>query len=337
MKRKKHHEKATIRNVADLANVSVASVSRYLNNKATGRLSKEKAQAIEKAIKTLNYIPDIAARQMATNQSKTIAVVVSNIDDYFSTELFKGASNILRLKGYEAFLLDTNADQIREKELIKTVSSSFFDGLLFQPFGSNFKNIKSEFVHDIPTVILDRRLTSLHWPQVISNNIEVSKNATKYFLSKGCDDFLILSSEVKIASTRRDRYSGICSVAKPEQIHLIQIDEETYNYSAIKQKIETFLQKQKEKRKKTLIFCFKERWLLEFIPMLMADGYLDNENVFVTGFADTNLAQLILPQSKLISQNPYLMGASAAEILLKLLMNKVKPQEFQPLVIAAKF
>ncbi|MCX8720700.1 MULTISPECIES: LacI family DNA-binding transcriptional regulator [unclassified Lactobacillus] len=337
MKRKKSHEKATIRNVAELANVSVASVSRYLNNKATGRLSKEKAQAIEKAIKTLNYIPDIAARQMATNQSKTIAVVVSNIDDYFSTELFKGASNILRLKGYEAFLLDTNADQNREKELIKTVSSSFFDGLLFQPFGSNFRNIKSEFVHDIPTVILDRRLASLHWPQVISNNIEVSKNATKYFLNKGCDDFLILSSEVKIASTRRDRYSGICFVAKPEQIHLIQIDEETYNYSAIKRKIEAFLQKQKEKGKKTLIFCFKERWLLEFIPMLMADGYLDNENVFVTGFADTKLAQLILPQSKLISQNPYLMGASAAEILLNLLVNKVKPQEFQPLVIAAKF
>ena len=49
-------KKATIRNVAELAQVSVASVSRYLNNKAKGRLSEEKAKAIEQAIKDLNYI-----------------------------------------------------------------------------------------------------------------------------------------------------------------------------------------------------------------------------------------------------------------------------------------
>lgn len=330
-------KKATIRNVAELANVSVASVSRYLNNKAAGRLSKEKAQAIEQAIKTLNYIPDLAARQMATNQSKTIAVVVSNIDDYFSTELFKGASNILHLKDYDAFLLDTNADQNQEKELIKTVSSSFFDGLLFQPLGSDAKKIASEFIHDIPTVILDRRLDTTKWPQVISNNEAVSKTATQYFLDKGCNDILVLSSEVKIASTRQDRYQGICSVADEKQIHLIQIDEESYNHTIIKKKIEAFLQKQQKLQKKTLIFSFKERWLLEFIPLLIADGYFPNNSVYVTGFSDTKLAHLLLPTSKLISQNPYLMGASAAEILLKLLNKKDNKTSFDPLVIPAKF
>lgn len=330
-------KKATIRNVAELADVSIASVSRYLNNKSEGHLSKEKAYSIEQAIKKLKYIPNLAARQMATNRSKTIAVVVSNIDDYFSTELFKGASNILHVKGYEAFLLDTNSDQSQEKELIKTVSSSFFDGLLFQPLSSNIMTILSEFIHDIPTVILDRRLSCTRWPQVISNNIEVSKNATKYFLNKGCDDILILSSELKIASTRRDRYSGICSVANPRQIHLIQIDEETYNHIAIKKKIEIFLHEQEKYKKKTLIFSFKERWLLEFIPMLIADGFLNTNSVYVTGFSDTKLAHLFLPASKLISQNPYLMGASAAETLLKLLNGKTKKTNFKPLIIPAKF
>lgn len=330
-------KKATIRNVAELAQVSVASVSRYLNNKAKGRLSEEKAKAIEQAIKDLNYIPNLAARQMATNQSKTIAVVVSNIDDYFSTELFKGASNILRVKGYEAFLLDTNAEQQRERELIKTVSSSFFDGLLFQPLGSNIKTIQSEFIHNIPTVILDRRLATKRWPQVISNNITVSKDATKYFLKQGCDDILILSSEVKIASTRRDRYSGVCSIADPDQIHLIELDEESYNYMAIKNKIESFLLKQKAQNKKTLIFSFKERWLLAFLPMLFADGFLNSDEVLITGFSDTKLVQTILPEARLISQNPYLMGASAAEILLKSLSGEDASKSHEPLIVPAKF
>ena len=330
-------KKATIRNVAELAHVSVASVSRYLNNKAKGRLSEEKAKAIEQAIKDLNYIPNLAARQMATNQSKTIAVVVSNIDDYFSTELFKGASNILRVKGYEAFLLDTNAEQQRERELIKTVSSSFFDGLLFQPLGSNIKTIQSEFIHNIPTVILDRRLATKRWPQVISNNVTASKDATKYFLKQGCDDILILSSEVKIASTRRDRYSGVCAIANPDQIHLIELDEESYNYVTIKNKIESFLLKQKVRNKKTLIFSFKERWLLAFLPMLFADGFLNSDQVLITGFSDTKLVQTILPEARLISQNPYLMGAIAAEILLKSLSGEDNSKNYEPLIVPAKF
>lgn len=76
---------------------------------------------------------------------------------------------------------------------------------------------------------------------------------------------------------------------------------------------------------------------MEFIPLLIADGYFPNNSVYVTGFSDTKLAHLLLPTSKLISQNPYLMGASAAEILLKLLNKKDNKTSFDPLVIPAKF
>lgn len=334
---KRKNKKATIRDVAKMASVSVASVSRYLNKKADGRLSKEKANTIKRAIKLLDYVPSAAARQMVTKQSKMIAVIVTNIDDYFSTELFKGASNILKAKGYQAFLLDTNVEQQQEKELIKTVSSKYFDGLLLQPLSGNIDTIQSEIINNISTVILDKGLATKHWPQVVTDNTRAAKNATKYFLEHGCNDILILSSEINVASTRKDRYIGVCSVARLEQVHLLQINEKIYNYSAIKKKIAIFLKKQKEKQKKTLIFAFKERWLLEFIPELIAEGYIDDKYVTITGFADTKVAQSILPHSKLIHQNPYLMGASAAEILLKELGDKDQVKSYEPLVVPAKF
>ncbi|WEV70898.1 LacI family DNA-binding transcriptional regulator [Lactobacillus sp. ESL0785] len=333
------HKKATIKDVASLANVSVASVSRYLNGKSSGRLSPIKAQAIKRAIKLLNYIPNAAARQMVTNQSRMIAVVVANIDDYFSTEMFKGASNILKVKGYQAFLLDTNADQAQETDLVTTVSSKYFDGLLFQPLSSNLDIIEKEIVHDIPTVILDRQLPTTRWPQVLTNNFAVSKRATSYFLQLGYTDILVLSSKISIASTRKDRYKGICSLIDEKHIFPLEIDEEEYNYSAIEKQIESFLQNQRKNKKKTLIFGLKERWLLEFMPSLYAKGYLDNKYVTVTGFVDTKTGKALFPGSKLISQQPYLMGASAAEILLNKLSAKGTDNEqiIKPLIIPANF
>ncbi|WP_369404160.1 LacI family DNA-binding transcriptional regulator [Secundilactobacillus oryzae] len=83
---------ANIKDVAALADTSVATVSRYLNGDF-GRMSPKTAQKVQEAIDKLNYVPNSVARQMKTKSSRMIAVVVSNIDDYFSTELFKGISS----------------------------------------------------------------------------------------------------------------------------------------------------------------------------------------------------------------------------------------------------
>lgn len=330
-------KKATIKDVASMANVSAASVSRYLNG-ITGHLSTQKSEAISRAIKLLNYVPNAVARQMVTQKSKMIAVIVANIDDYFSTEVFKGASSILKNQGYQALLLDTNARKNEEKDLLKMVNNNSFDGLLFQPLASNVKMIKKEVVRDIPIVILDRELEGENWPQVVTNNFNAAKNATAYFLMRGYKDILILSSKIAIASTRKKRYEGVLSVVQKEQIHTIEIDEETYNHDEIQKKIENFLKQQKRKQTKTLIFCFKERWLLEFIPSLTAKHILDPSIIQVTGFADTKVSQSLLPTARLISQNPYLMGASAAEILLnRLITDNTSTTIPQSIVIKAKF
>ena len=333
----KKGKKATIKDVASLAGVSVASVSRFLNNRQ-GHLSAQKALIIGRAIDLLDYVPNNAARVMKTKKSKMIAVVMANIDDYFSTEVFKGASNILKSQGYQAFLLDTGADQNQEKSLIKTVRNKDFDGLLFQPLGSNVDIISDEILHNIPTVIIDRDLATSKWPRVVSNNFAVAKEATQYFfVEKKCSSVLILTSKIAVAYTRKERYEGVCSVAKNSQVHVIELAEEAYNNKIVFKELTSFLDLQKKKKQKTLIFCFKERWLLEFIPSLISQGYLTDDQVFITGFADTKIAHALLPQSRLISQNPYLMGASAAEILLSNLIGNDFKSQNNKVIVRANF
>ncbi|MDN6161456.1 MAG: LacI family transcriptional regulator, partial [Atopostipes sp.] len=148
-------KKSNMKDVARLAGVSTTTVSRYLNG-SLSKMSTETANRIKDAIAKLNYTPNAAARQMVTHSSKMIAVMVANIDDYFSTELFKGISSFLEANGYIAVLFDSNASLDKEKNVLKTITSYNFDGIIFQPTSSSMENINSEVSFDTPMVIVDR-------------------------------------------------------------------------------------------------------------------------------------------------------------------------------------
>lgn len=100
---------ANIKDVAALAKVSTATVSRFLNGNLD-RMSAATAERVRVAIDKLKYVPNSAARQMTTKSSNLIALIVSNSDDYFSAELFKGMSSILESNGYIATMLDSDSD-----------------------------------------------------------------------------------------------------------------------------------------------------------------------------------------------------------------------------------
>ena len=309
-------KRANMKDVAHLANVSTTTISRFLNGNYS-KMSTETAERIKTSIQKLNYVPNAAARQMVTHASKMIAVIVANIDDYFSTELFKGASSFLETKGYIAVLFDSNADSLKEKKIIKTIGTYNFDGLIFQPTLSVMENLNSEIQFVSPLVIVDRNLDTTRWPQVLTDNYQSARNATLMFQKEGYKHIIVLTSYIDSVSTRRERYLGIKSAAK--NIDVIEISEESYNQKKISREIENLLKKDKEK---TLLFALKERWFLEFVPPLISSGYFHDDSVMATGFADTKTARAISPNAKLINQNPFLMGGIAAEIMLKTLNNE---------------
>lgn len=317
-----------IKDVAALAGVSIATISRYLNGDLK-RMSKATADKVRDAIEMLNYVPNSSARQMITKSSKMIAVMVANIDDYFSSELFKGVSSILESRGYIGTLFDVDSDNEREKRLLTAIGSQVFDGLIIQP--SNSPQAIQESLHrNLPIVIVDREVDTSPWPQILTDNYEASRDATASFVKEGYEHIVVLSSKVELARTRMERFRGVQSAAS--DIDLIEVSEKSYNHAAIYQQLEKAI---KGSNKKTLLFALKERWLLEFIPDLIYQGYLSNDQVAITGFSDTDTARRLLPKARLITQKPYLMGASAAEVLLKQLagntvdeMRIVQPAKF---------
>ncbi|MES5891210.1 LacI family transcriptional regulator [Lacticaseibacillus paracasei] len=300
---------ANIKDVAALAMVSTATVSRYLNGNLK-RMSTATATRVKAAIEKLNYVPNAAARQMITKQSQLIALIVGNTDDYFSTELFKGVSSILEANGYIGTMFDSDSDIVREKHLMETVNSHGFDGLIIQPF-STVSEIKTLMSRDVPIVLADRETPQAPWPQVVTNNFDAAKQATAYFVRQGFTHFIVLTSELAVATNRRERYRGIKAAA--QNVDVLEVSESSYNHKRIHKQLIELLMKDTER---TVIFSLKERWLLEFIPNLVLEGYVDNIKATATAFADTETARRIEPKLKLISQDPFLLGASAGEVMV---------------------
>lgn len=328
MRKSKSKKRPTIRDVAALAGVSVATVSRYLNGK-TKKMTAATAARIKEAITKLQYIPNSAAREMSHNKSMIVVIVVANVADYFSTEIFKGASRKLEAAGYVPVLLDSGADQDHEKKILNSVNIHGFDGLLFQPLTSDTALIQSELTRDFPVVILDRELKRSPWPQVVTDNYHSSRNATEHFVKEGFKHVVVLSSTIAQASTRQERFQGIADSAN--DVDVVEIDEKGFDRDAVYQRIARLMKSDK----KTLLFSLKERWLLEFLPQLMQDGLIDHQQNRVTGFADTSLIKGICPDAHMISQNPSYMGERAAEVLLKML--KGESSEIDDIVIKADF
>jgi len=326
MPEKKHI--ANIKDVASVAKVSTATVSRYLNGNLN-RMSSKTAERVKVAIEKLEYVPNSAARQMITKSSKMIALIVANTDDYFSTEVFKGVSSILESYGYIGMMLDSDSDIVRERKLMSVVNSNTFDGLIIQPFNS-MGSIEESIHRNIPIVIVDREMDQAPWVQVITNNYEVSREAASYFMKQGFTRFIVLTSKLSAATNRRERYRGIESVAK--NIEVLEVSESLYNHKEIYDNLVKLLTESKER---TVIFALKERWLLEFVPNLILKGYIDNVKATATGFADTTMARQIEPKMKLISQDPFLMGAGCAEIMVKRLKGEVQKENV--IVVPATF
>lgn len=328
MQTTKKKKRPTIRDVAALAGVSVATVSRYLNGK-TNKMTSATANKIKEAIAKLQYIPNPAAREMSHNKSMIVVIVVANVADYFSTEIFKGASRKLEAAGYVPVLLDSGANQSHEKRILNSVNIHGFDGLLFQPLTSDTALIQSELTRHFPVVILDRDLKRSPWPQVVTDNYQAARNTTQHFVEEGFQHVVVLSSTIKQASTRQERYQGIADSA--DDVSVIEIDENHFDRDQVYQQLSSLLDQQQ----KTMLFSLKERWLLEFLPRLMQDGLINQSNTRVTGFADTSLIKAICPYAQVISQNPSYMGERAAEVLLKML--KGDGQEIDDIVIKARF
>lgn len=198
--------KHTVKEVAERAGVSIATVSRVINDSSV--VSPETVERVNAAIKELGYTPNFQARSLKTSRSNAIGVVIPDLAIPFFSTIANSLEISLREKGYFMVISCHHDWAELEKTCLKTLEGMRVDAVVVSSTGYNEDYLQKLNSAGIPTLLLDRRPIRYDLPSVSSDKVDGFYRLTEHLYRLGHRRFAFATSDPKISSNL-DRYRGI--------------------------------------------------------------------------------------------------------------------------------
>ncbi len=195
---------STIREVAESAGVSIASVSRVFSG---FRVTEDISRRVREAARTLNYQPNRVARNLRSRQTQTIGVIIPDIENPFYTSVIGGIEEVLQAAEYSLLLANSNENPKREQTNVRTFQSEGVAGIIFTPSGSDSAMYAQLMDTGIPLVAISRVPDSLQIDAVSTANREGARTAMAHLMGLGHRRIAMISGPPWI-STAQERLRG---------------------------------------------------------------------------------------------------------------------------------
>ena len=304
----------TIKDVANLAHVSVATVSRVINNK--GYVNDETKDLVLKAIDELHYIPNELARSLFKKHSRMIGVIMPHMTSYYFAELLEVIENITLEHDYHIMVCNSKDDWKRESIFLKVFQQYNIDGIIII---SNTSRITDYQGLNIPIITIDHKLSE-SIPSVSSKNYEGGKIAAEKLASTGCKNIIHFRGP-SVLPTVQARSRGFDTVLNKTNIAYKNrdLDFKSPNPEDIWQTIEATPDVDG-------IFCDSDVMAIHAFQALEHYGRRVPEDVEIIGFDNIEMSHLFSPKLTTIAQNKEAIGRYAVETLLDI-ANNVMPKK----------
>jgi LacI family repressor for deo operon, udp, cdd, tsx, nupC, and nupG len=300
--------------VAKLANVSPATVSRVLSNPEL--VSKETRQKVLDVINQVNYKPHIVARQFRTKETKIILVVVPDITSAFFSKVLRGIEHVAVNNGYQVILGDTENDIEREKEYINLLLQKQADGMVLLTARLNKTNLE-EISEHFPMVLACEYMDGLNVPTVSIDNISSARKATEHLIKLGHTKIAHITGPINVILSR-DRMRGYQQAMMSHELDIdsAYIQEGDFSFeSGYNQTLKLLALENPP----TAVFAFNDEMAMGAIKAAKDSGLKAPEDLAVVGFDNVKMSSVIEPNLTTINQPKYEIGKKAMELLLKII------------------
>lgn len=305
-------ETITIQNVAELAGVSVATVSRVINGIQNVRNdTKEKVLA---AMEELNYSPNASARNLRKQESKAVLVLTPNFSNPFHSHILDGISERAQMLGYSALIVPYKTEENAEMQMKDMIDSKKADGAILLASGRTEKWLK-KYEKDyciVQCAEYSEQVTRV--PHVSINNYKAMFQMTKYLQSLGHKEIAIVLNDNKFVSTNL-RLDGYLDAMKENGI----VDCERLIYRGKNYNFETGIEAindlMNREIKPTAVMCISDILALGVINGANSMGLQVPDELSVTGFDDVDYTKMIHPYLTTIKQPCYDLGTRSMDLL----------------------
>jgi LacI family transcriptional regulator len=315
-------KRASIKDIAKIAGVSVATVSYVLNKKEGSRISEATKEKILNVAETINYTPNKIAKSLKTNKSKLIGLIVADISNDFYSNIARSIEDEAMKFGYTLLIGSSDETPEKFKKLTELFSEQQVDGMIIAPVVDSDDAVLKLIKEEYPVVTIDRYLKNVNIPGVMINNSEISESICDILVSKGFDEIIYVGYDTKLQHLL-DRQEGFDKRIVTSEIPSKKI---LIGLGNITEDVHNGLKENLNLSKKTALYFSSNKLGIAGLSYLIKENIKVPKDVSVIAFDETE-AYLLFPTEVTYVQQPLNEMAKEA---IKLLddISTANPQEF---------
>lgn len=303
---------ATIKDVAQRANVSVSTVSKFING---GNVRGANAQAIAEAIEALDFRVNPFARGLKAQRNRCIGILLPDMSVPFFGNVFNALERSLREQGYHCLISSYGSDHGRERDNLRFLLTNGIDGLIYFPediSAAEFYELTSNL--NIPIVQVDRCIQGVTSDTVLVNNADASYLAVSSLIEQGHRQVAIISGP-KTVLTAKERQIGYLralsdhGIPYHDDLMILGQNEFATGYRGYEKLMVL-------PEPPTAIFTTNYNLTMGLVTAARERGCHIPEDLAIFGFDCADICSMMKPPLPVVHQPEQEMGRLAAQYLL---------------------
>ena len=311
---------STIKDVAKMADVSISTVSRVINDSKP--VSPEARRRVLHAISVLDYKPNEVARSLVTKKSNIIGVIVSDIGNQYDAQVMRGVEKLGRMYNYDILLSSSYVDPEVEINFVNLFTQKQVEGIIIISEILNQKLLYKLDEFKIPCVVINRFYNVDEAPTVTINNKAASYNMTDYLINMGHKSIGYVAMRKDMDRTnekykiRGYRDAMRAAGLKPSTLYCEGLTEADA--------LELFEEHEDDfrKGKYSVLFCSQDLMAVHLMNVMRDHGMEIPEDMSFAGFGGSTLSDIYRPKLTTVKEPYYDIGAVAIRKLFKMLDKK---------------
>lgn len=305
--------RATMRDVAALAGVSLKTVSRVVNRESG--VSEELVARVSRAAEQLDYRPNLTASNLrrADQRTGTIGLLVEDVANEFFASIHRGVEEVARARGVAVIAASLDRDPAMERDLVAAFASRRVDGLILAPTAPEQGYLTTELRNGWPMVCIDRQPRGVDIDAVVTDNREAAAGGVAHLLAHGHRSIGFIGGQSTL-STEQARYSGYVDAmassgapVRPAWVHHGAQDADQAHDVARAMLTAADAP--------TAIFSGQNLITMGTVRALRELGL--QHRVALVGFDDFGMADLLEPAVTVVAQDARAIGHLAGELLFR--------------------
>ncbi len=307
----------TIKEIAKKAKVSIATISRVLNNDP--RVTEKTRNLVLRISEELNYKPNLLARNFVKKKSNVIGLILPEISDEFFTEIIKGVDEITFIGGYYTIVASSHKYRSLEDELVTFTQNGLISGLIL--LVPNLSKGLTDILEKIriPVVLINSHPQISRFHVVAIDNFDGAYSMTKYLLKKGYKKIGFISGPEDNDDSiyRKEGYIQACKEFNNDSFKKWIVNGDFTREGGISG-CKTLLEK---KIKPEVIFAANDMMALGCYDFLSEKKIKIPDDIAISGFDDIFVSKYLNPGLTTVKINIEEVGRSAAGLLMNKLTN----------------